>query len=169
VFRLLVGLDQLRHLGIRSHGLDQDDVMLIQKHSVGTVHFIAAPHQHAGHCLGFLVDLALDVVHVGQFGKIRTSIHQLAIVKLIIVEQDGRVGRSNLRSLSPFTPFTGGQSCHAHHCYDPHDLLLQNDPLILDIVASRPIESSRHPGEGWEHDLDRYPLIGGIVHPTGEG
>ena len=33
---LLVGFDQLRDFGVCSHGLNQDDVTLIQEHAIGT-------------------------------------------------------------------------------------------------------------------------------------
>ena len=108
VLTLLVGFDQLRDLGASSYGLDQDNMMLVQEHAIGTVPLIAAPHQNAGYGLGLLVDLTLDVVHIGQLGKIRTGVHQLAVVKLAVVQQHGRVGRGDLRAFLPFAAITSG-------------------------------------------------------------
>ena len=108
VLALFVGFDQLRDFGTGSYRFDEDDVALVQKHAIGTVPLIAAAHQNAGHGLGLLVDLALDVIHIGQLRKICTGIRELAIVKLPVVQQDSGVRRGNLRSFVPSASFTSG-------------------------------------------------------------
>lgn len=108
MFTLLVGLDQLCHFRVRSHRLDQHDVTLAQEHSVGTVNVIPSRDKHAAYRLGLLVDPALDVIDVGQFGKTGACVYQLAVVKLIVVEQNCRVRRGNLGPFLRITPPTSG-------------------------------------------------------------
>src|SRR5580700_10655309 len=127
---LFVGFDQLCDLRVRSHGLDQNDVTLVQKHSIRPVHVIPARHQHAAHCLRLLVDPALDVIHVRQLGKAGVGVRQLAVEKLIVVQRDRRVRRCDLRPFLPLAAVTRRQSCQSHHhCHQPHDLF-QNAPLL---------------------------------------
>jgi len=67
-------------------------MMLVQEHAIGTVPLIAAAHQNAGYGLGLLVDLALNVINVGQLGKICPGVRELAVVKLAVVQQDSSDG-----------------------------------------------------------------------------
>ena len=70
VFALFVGFDQLRHFGTGAYGLDEDNMALVQEHTVWAVPLIAPPNQDVGHGFGFLIHLALNVINVGQLGKL---------------------------------------------------------------------------------------------------
>ena len=108
---LLVGFDQLGNFRASAHRFDQYYVAFVQEHAVWTVPLIAAPHEHTGDRFGLLIDRTLNVIHVGQLGKFVSRMHELAVVKLPRVEQDGRVGRRDFRSLMPVTPFTTSETC----------------------------------------------------------
>lgn len=91
--------DELRDFGVCSYGLDQNDVVSVEEHAIRSMHFIAAANQDAIDSLSFLINLALNVVNIGEFRVFGIGIGQLAEINLIVVEQNGSIGSGDFGSL----------------------------------------------------------------------
>src|SRR3979411_2990916 len=91
----LVGFDELSNFGAGSNRFNEDNVPLVQEHTVRPMPFVTTPHKSICDRLSIGINLTLYVVHVGQLWKSGACIDELAVVNLPIIQQDCSIGGRN--------------------------------------------------------------------------
>jgi len=80
-------------------------MLLVEIHAVWSVKLFAPFYEDALRLVCLLVDTALNVIHVRQYGESSGGIGELAVVNLVVVEQYGLIwaGETNLSVVYPIS------------------------------------------------------------------